>query len=39
MNPLNFEPVQKELMKQETDKKILKVSNLRKTFDNGFKAV
>lgn len=39
MNPLNFEPVQKEFMKQETDKKILKVSNLRKTFDNGFKAV
>jgi ABC-type glutathione transport system ATPase component len=39
MNPLNFEPVQKELLKQETDKKILKVTDLKKTFDNGFQAV
>lgn len=39
MNPLNFEPVQKELLKQEADQKILKITDLKKTFDNGFQAV
>lgn len=31
--------MQKELHKQELDKKILKVSGLKKTFENGFQAV
>ena len=35
----NFEPVSRDLLKQEADKKILKVTDLKKTFENGFQAV
>ena len=35
----NFEPVSRDMMKQEADKKILKVTDLKKTFENGFQAV
>lgn len=35
----NFEPVSRELQKLEADSKILKVTDLKKTFDNGFQAV
>jgi ATP-binding cassette, subfamily A (ABC1), member 3 len=35
----NFEPVARDLIKQEADKKILKVTDLKKTFENGFQAV
>ena len=39
MNKANFEPVSRDLLKQEQDNKILKIKDLQKTFDNGFKAV
>ena len=39
MKKENFEPVAKELLKQETEQKILKISELHKTFENGFQAV
>ena len=32
----NFEPTSRDLIAQEKDGKILKISNLRKTFSNGF---
>ena len=32
----NFEPTSRDLLAQEKDGKILKISNLRKTFSNGF---
>lgn len=35
----NFEPVSRELQKLEGDNKILKITDLKKTFDNGFQAV
>lgn len=39
MNRENFEPVSREFQKQENENKILKVTDLIKTFDNGFEAV
>lgn len=39
MDKRNYEPVTKDLQKLEGDQKILRVQDLRKTFDNGFKAV
>ena len=39
MKKENFEPVARELHKQETEGKILKIEDLHKTFENGFKAV
>jgi hypothetical protein len=39
MDPTKFEPASRELAKQEQENKILKVSDLMKTFENGFKAV
>ena len=35
----NFEPPSNDLRAQEKDNKILKISDLKKTFDNGFQAV
>lgn len=35
----NFEPVSRELQKLEAENKIFKISNLKKTFENGFQAV
>jgi len=35
----NYEPVESNLVNLEKQNKILKVNNLHKTFDNGFKAV
>ena len=35
----NYEPVSRDLLKQEAEKKILKVTDLKKTFENGFQAV
>lgn len=32
----NFEPPSRDLIQQEQDNKILKVAELKKTFDNGF---
>ncbi len=39
MDRRNYEPVSKDLVKLEAENKVLKVSDLRKTFENGFKAV
>jgi ATP-binding cassette subfamily A (ABC1) protein 3 len=36
MKKENFEPVSRDLVKQEAEKKILKIQDLKKTFDNGF---
>lgn len=35
----NFEPVSRELQKLEQENKIFKISDLKKTFENGFQAV
>jgi hypothetical protein len=39
MDRKNYEPVAKDLQRLEHDKKVLRVQDLRKTFENGFKAV
>jgi Ca2+-transporting ATPase len=39
MDRRNYEPVPKDLIKLEAENKVLKVQDLRKTFENGFKAV
>lgn len=39
MDRKNYEPVSKDLIKLEAENKVLKIQDLRKTFDNGFKAV
>ena len=39
MDRRNYEPVPKDLLKLEAENKVLKVQDLRKTFENGFKAV
>jgi len=36
MKKENFEPAPRELMTQEAEDKILKISELKKTFSNGF---
>jgi hypothetical protein len=36
LRPENFEPPSDENKKKEKDRKILKINELRKTFDNGF---
>jgi ATP-binding cassette subfamily A (ABC1) protein 3 len=39
LKPENFEPAPRELVAKESKNEILKVGNLRKEYDNGFKAV
>ena len=39
LDPQNYESVQPEFAEQEKDNRILRVADLKKTFDNGFKAV
>jgi hypothetical protein len=36
MKKENFEPASRDMVKQEAEKKILRVSDLKKTFENGF---
>ena len=39
LNKNNFEPVPREIAQKEADGNILKITDLQKTYDNGFQAV
>lgn len=39
IKPENFEPPSQDLRKQEGDRHILKIQDLKKTYSNGFQAV